>query len=243
MPDYEFWKDWKGKTKLEESAIRSIKAARRLILREIPKEQIIAIYAKGSFIRREMTKKSDVDTLTILKESKFLKKLKKLEEKYQDKYKPNIQFSGLSLWELKHDKPVKSKEGIKGLPSRTLKHIEDYKILYGKKIKKEDFIQKHPKEYLRNTIHAFKHIFLPMYKEKKFGFSQIIKQVFWLVEEEQILKGKNPPHNWKKLARSIKNKNHIIHDALKLRLRPTKDKKIRAKFIKKLNKYLSSSIN
>ena len=37
----------------------------------------------------------------------------------------------------------------------------------------------------------------------------------------------------------IKNKNHIIHDALRLRKRPTNDKTERAKFIRKLNQYLS----
>ena len=98
MVNYEFWKDWKRKTKLEESAIKSIKIARKIILSEIPKEQIVAIYAKGSFVRREMNKKSDVDTVTILKESKYLKNLKKLEEKYRDQYKTKIQFSGYSLW-------------------------------------------------------------------------------------------------------------------------------------------------
>ena len=73
MVNYEFWKDWKRKNKLEESAIKSIKTARKIILSEIPKEQIVAIYAKGSFVRREMNKKSDVDFVNILKRKKYLK--------------------------------------------------------------------------------------------------------------------------------------------------------------------------
>src|SRR3989344_7004305 len=88
-------------------------------------------------------------------------------------------------------------------------------------------------------VFAFKNIFLPGYKEKKFGFSEVVKQVFWLVENEQIWKGKHPPYHWKKMARSIKDKQHIIHDALRLRLRPTKDKVERAKFIRKLNAYIA----
>ena len=239
MINHEFWKDWKRKTKLEESAIKSIKIARKLILSEIPKEQIVAIYAKGSFVRREMNKKSDVDTVTILKASKSLKKLKKLEEKYCDNYEPQIQFSGYSLWELKHNKRVKSGKKLRASPSRTVQHLEHYNLLYGKRLRKEDFNQGPAKGHLRGMLFAFKKIFLPGYKEKKFGFSEIAKQVFWLVENEQIWKGKNPPHHWRKLAKSIKDENHIIHDALRFRLKPTKDKKERAKFIRKLNKYLS----
>ena len=106
-------------------------------------------------------------------------------------------------------------------------------------MKKENFYQDSPETHLRRIIFVFRNIFIPGYKEKKFGFSEIAKQVFWLVENEQTYLGKNPPHSWKKLAKTIKDKNHIIHDTLKYRLKPTKDKKERAKFIRKLEKYLS----
>ena len=59
MANHEFWGDWKNKTKLEEAAIKSLKAARVIIIQNIPKEEIVAIYARGSFVRREMNKKSD----------------------------------------------------------------------------------------------------------------------------------------------------------------------------------------
>lgn len=239
MVNYEFWNHWKRKTKLEEYAIKSIKIARKIILSEIPKEQIVAIYAKGSFVRREMNNKSDIDTVTILKESKYLKNLKTLEEKYRDQYNPQIQFSGYSLWELKHNKRTSSGKKIRASPSRTVQHLEHFKLLYGKRLRKEDFHQGSPKGHLRGMLYAFKEIFLPGYNKNEFGFSELPKQVFWLVENEQICRGKNPPYHWGKLAKSIKDKNHIIHDALKYRLKPTKDKKERAKFIRKLKKYLS----
>jgi len=74
----EFWKDWKRITKLEEKAIKSLKVAKKIILDNIPKEEIISIYAKGSFVRREMNKYSDVDIITVLKTKKYLKRLKTL---------------------------------------------------------------------------------------------------------------------------------------------------------------------
>ncbi|MFO7710453.1 MAG: nucleotidyltransferase domain-containing protein [Candidatus Woesearchaeota archaeon] len=234
-----FWNDWKRKTKLEESAIKSIKTGRKILLNEIPKEQIVAIYAKGSFVRREMNKKSDVDTVTILKESKYLKNLQQLEGKYGDRYKPQIQFSGYSLWELKRNKKTKHGNKLRASPSRTVQHLDHYKLLYGEKLDKSDFHQGSREGHLRGMLHAFKEIFLPGYEKNKFGFSDLVKQVFWLVENEQIWKGKNPPHHWGRLAKSIKDENHIIHDALRYRLKPIKDKNERAKFIRKLKKYIS----
>lgn len=239
MLDYEFWSDWKRRTKLENSAIKSIKIARKIILSEIPREKIVAIYAKGSFVRREMNKKSDVDTITILKESKYLKKLRKLEEEYRDVYNPKIQFSGYSLWELKHNKRVISSKEFRASPSRIVQHLEHYKLLYGIQLNKENFSQFAPERHLKGMIYAFKEIFIPQYYKKRFSFSELVKQVFWLVENESVWLGKNPPHNWKKLAKEIKDENHIIHDALRYRLKPTKDKNKMEKFTIKLKKYIS----
>jgi len=237
--DYEFLKDWKRKSKLEVAAIKSLKIAREIILKNLPKEEIIAIYAKGSFVRREMNKKSDVDTSTIVKHSKWLKKLKQLQKKYGDEYTPKIEFTGYSLWELKNNKKSKIGKKNRPAPSRAVHHLEHYKLIYGEVLKKEKFFQGDNKKRLKSMIDVFRITFLPNYKEKKLGFSSILKQTFWLVENEQKAKGKNPPHHWAKMAKSIKDEKHIIHDLLKLRKKSTKDKKERAKFINKLSKYLS----
>ena len=69
-------------------------------------------------------------------------------------------------------------------------------------------------------------------------FSEIVKQVFWLVEFEQRSLRKEVPHSWRLLTKSINEKNHIIHLTYKYRLHPTKDKKLRSQYIKKLKKYL-----
>lgn len=45
----EFWQDWKRKSKIEERAIKAIRRAKRLLLKEIGKENLFAIYIKGSF--------------------------------------------------------------------------------------------------------------------------------------------------------------------------------------------------
>lgn len=234
----EFWKDWKKITPLEKQAIKTLKSGEKIILKNIPKKEIIAIYVKGSFVRREMNEKSDVDTLTIVKSSKTLPKLRKLEEKYRDAFKPQIQFSGYSIWELKNNKRSGAGKKLRASPSRAVVHLDNYKLIYGKPLKKEELASGTEIGHLKGMINAFKDIFLPGYKEKKMGFSEIVKQVFWLVEFEQRARGKIPPNSWKKLAKLIKDKDHIIYDTLRLRLHPTKDKKIRRGYITKLKGYL-----
>lgn len=234
----EFYKDWKKKTRIEERAIESLKAARKIILKNIPKGEIISIYVKGSFVRREMNKKSDIDTVTILKTSKYLPKLEKLEKKYRYNFKPELQIVGYSLWELKTGKKTKYRSKNTPSSSRAVKHLSEYKLIYGNDISKDKFFMRGNKEDLEGMIKGFRRIFLQNYRKNKMGFSEIVKQVFWLMENEQKFLGKSPPHSWKKLVGSIKDKRNIAHDALKMRLYPTKDKKIRDKFIVKLKKCL-----
>ena len=75
MNKYKFWENWKL-NKLEKKGVKSILIAKKIILGNIPKKDIIASYVKGNFIRREMNKYSDVDTFTILRKSKNLAKLR-----------------------------------------------------------------------------------------------------------------------------------------------------------------------
>ncbi|MBU1198269.1 MAG: nucleotidyltransferase domain-containing protein [Nanoarchaeota archaeon] len=237
MKEYDFWKDWEGKTELEESAIKSCKVGKKIILENIPGEQIISIYIRGSFARRELDKKSDIDFMVILKKSNYLKKLNQLNQAYKDKFHPEIEIKGYSLWELKTGKRVKRSVSATP-PYRTVKHLPELKLIYGKDLSKNNFFSRSDIKDLKALVNAFRTIFLPQYSEKRMGFRDLIKQTFWLSELEQKVKGENPPHNWKKLDKFIKDEQHIVHDALKYRLQPTKDKNEKAKYLKKLKLYL-----
>jgi len=235
----EFWRDWKRKTKLEEAAIKSLKIGKKLILQEIPNSKIHSIYVKGSFVRREMNNKSDVDIVVIVNDNKYIKDIKDLYEKTKGKHKPDMGIGAHSLWELKNNKRFGKSKKLRASPYTFIRQIERYKLIFGKKLNPITYSKKvDDKRYLENRIKTFRNLFIPLYGEKKIGFLDLIKQVFWLVESEERAKSRNPPHNWKKLAKSIKNKNHIVQDSLRLRLKPTKDKKIRERYLRKLEKHL-----
>ncbi len=234
------WTSWENKTEQEEEAIKSLRAAKKIILNNIPKNKILAIYVGGSFIRREMTQKSDVDTWTIVKDNKLLSKFEKLEKEYKEKYKPNLSLRAFSLWELKNNERYLKRKKPRANPGRFVKKIKNYFLIYGKPLNTKDFIVRSDEEDLKKLIKAFNKTFLPLYEKGKLRFSDILKQVFWLVELEQKIKGKEVPYSWKKLVRSIENKNHIIHEALKFRVKRIKDEGKRKRFIVKLKKYLKS---
>jgi predicted nucleotidyltransferase len=236
----EVWEDWKRKTKREIEAIKAIKMGLKLVLNNIPKKEIISIYAKGSFIRREMKKNSDVDLFVVLKTKKHFKKLRSFAYNLKENSSPKINIGApYTLWELKTGKKLKISGNIKPNPTRIIKHIPHYELIYGKDISKFKLVQKEDKILLNGFIHTFNSYFLPKYEKKEIYFAEIIKQVFWLVEFEQRAKGKKVSHSWKALAKSIKNPNHIIHDTLKYRKKKPKNKRLRAGYIRRLKTYLN----
>ena len=237
MNQKEFWKDWKKVTKLEKEAINSLKKAKKVILENIPKDEIIAIYVYGSFARREMNKKSDVDTRTIVSSNKALAKLESIRKKYNENFKPRIEFSRYSLWELKTGKL--SKKGKKDRPntSRFLKNLESCKLIYGKPLDVKEFKVRSDEKDFVNLIKTFNTLFLPWYKTKKIGFQVLIKQVFWLTQLELKIKGKKPKHSFKDIAR-LTPKGHIVRETFKLRKTKTKDEKVRERFVKRLKQHI-----
>jgi len=233
----EFWRDWNNKTKIEKIAIESLRKAERILFENIPKEKIYAIYVKGSFVRREMNKKSDVDIVPITYDNKTLEKIMKLEETKGYLYKPS-ELLPHSLKEFEQGKRYLKYGSPKGGVDVTLRNLYKYKLIYGQPIDINKYSIRSDLEFLNDHINAFKTVFIPMYKEKKFGFSEIMKQVFFLVEREERIICKETPDSWKALANSIKDEKHIIHDVLKYRLHPTKDLEVRAKLLEKLQQYL-----
>lgn len=233
----EFWKDWKRKTRIESKGIEVVKEVRKLILKNILKNEIIGIYCKGSFSRREMNKWSDIDLITIIKHSHYLPILEKLQKENKKNLGLPIHLSGISIYELKKGKYCNANK-TKGSTSRIVKQLENYKIIYGNGLGENNFPVRSNKEDLESLIKFYKEYLFPAYENKKVGFSEIVKATFWLAEDEQKFKTGKSSTSWKNLAKSIKDKKHIVHETLKLRLHPTKNKRKRAAYLRKLKNYL-----
>jgi predicted nucleotidyltransferase len=208
-----FWESWKRKTKIETKAIETVQIALRFLLKNLDKKEIISVYIKGSMAKREMNPRSDVDFFIVTKYGKIIPK----------------KLSSIGTRDKKFGRPN---------PKRITSHLPFYKRIYGKELDYDSFAKKNPKSAARGMAKVFIESFIPMYEKKKMDFQNLIKQVFWLTYEEQEAKGNNAQYHWGKLASHVKDKNHIIHDAIKFRKNPTKDKEIRKKFITKLKKHV-----
>ncbi len=236
-----FYDNWKKKTKLEKAGIVTLKLAQDLIFENVSRDEIVSIYVKGSFPRREMNVGSDVDTLIVLRTKKYLSELRRLDKWGKSSgIIPYPQFAGYSLWELKTGKRIGKGNGAS--PSRVVKHLKEYELIFGEDLTKKNLYMREDKDDFEKMVRVFREKWLPDYEKGAFDFGMLVKQTFWLIENEQRVKGNTPPHAWKKLRDSIKNKKHIIYDAWEIRNNPKKDKvarqAVRKKFIVKLKKYL-----
>lgn len=237
MAKLDFWKDWKRTSKIEQRAIQGVVKARKILLDSVSNKKLVAIYVKGSFVRREMLPTSDVDIVPIVNDNKYLNKIIHLDKEMRHFYAP-AELLPISLWELKHKQLYAHRDetGPKGRPS--IDQFSTYKLIWGKALDATGFPSRTKTERFQGLLAAFDKIFLPLYKEKKFGFDELVKQVFWLTDLEQHIRGKNPSHVWKKLARSSP-KNHIVRDALKLRKSKNKTRAQKERFLRKLIVHLN----
>jgi predicted nucleotidyltransferase len=234
-----FYQNWKNKTSLEKSAIKSLNSALKIIFQQVSKKEIFAIYVMGSFVRREMNNKSDVDIMVVVKNSKYNKKIERINLDFGEKFNPEINLCVYSIWELKTGRRCKSilKKG-KPHPIKLAPLLPGYKLIYGKQIPLKILKKRCPKEDVEGMIDSFEEVLFPWYRKNIIDFDFLVKQIFWIVYDEQRARGKNPPYEWKNLKEFIKEKNHIVHEAYDFRIHPTKNKKIQKSFIKKIKNYL-----
>lgn len=235
MIQYNFWVNWKDKTEIEKKAINSVEKARDLVIKAIPKDNLVAIYIKGSFARREMKKGSDVDMVPIVTENKYQNAVFGVNN---PRIKPVVVVP-LSLWEFEHNKlwtKSNHKPDLRAKPDRLLKKLRECKLIYGKALNPQNYPIRDDRSTLKDEIKVIKNGYIPFYEKGEIKFDPLLKEVFWLVELEQNVLGKKVDHSFEGIAKSVDDIDHIIHDAFDLRKNPSKNKE--KKFILKLKRHL-----
>ncbi len=224
---------------LKQRANISIEKAKELILKAIPNNEIFSIYLKGSFVQDEMLLDSDVDVVAILKSEEYLPLVYKLTEQFGETIDPPFQIVAYTVKELETGEKAINRIKSTTSVSRFNKHLDSLPLIYGTRPEGKLFMRTDEKDLTIN-IQNFRTMYIPDYKEGKFGFKQLLKQVFWLVEAEQRLKGLKPGYSWQKLADATGDTKDIIHLALKYRKQDEISKDEEDDFIDKLEKYLNS---
>ncbi len=239
MTNYNFWQSWKNKTRVEKKAIEAVKKSRQLVIKAIPKGKLYAIYIKGSFVRREMRKGSDVDFVPIVTENKYEGAIFSLNTLDVEP----CCIVPLSLWEFKHNKlfaksPCSRETRAK--PDRFLKKLDKCRLIYGKALNPKKYPIRSNKKVLKDEIKIIKNAYIPLHKKGEVSFKEMAKEVFWLTEIELNLKGIKVIPSFKEILKSVKNKNHIIHEAYKFMKNKKKGKVQEKKFVLKLEKYMKN---
>lgn len=238
MEKHDFWKGWKNKTKIEEKAIVAVERARALVVSAVPKSALVAIYIKGSFARREMKEGSDVDMVPIVTENKYEGEVFGVNS---IEIEPVIVVP-LSYWELEHNKLYSKNDhtpDLRAKPDRFLKKLSECKLIYGIPLDTSKFLIREDKHALEEEIKRIRDGYIPAYESGKIDFSPLLKEVFWLVELEQNVKGNKVEHSFEGILKSVNDKNHIVYDAFKFRTGEYKTDSEKKAFIMKLKRYLS----
>ena len=79
-----------------------------------------------------------------------------------------------------------------------------YKLIFGKDLSGMNLYTRSNEKDLSELVKIFKDKWIPSCEKGDFDFKMLVKQTFWLVENEQRTGGINPPHGWKKLRDSMK---------------------------------------
>src|SRR3989344_4316729 len=161
---YAFWTHWEKITPLEKLAIKAINLAMKLIIKSVPAKALVAVYIKGSFVRREMKKGSDIDIVPIVTENKY-------EGKVFSVNSPKIfpaMVIPLSLWELKNNKLFTKgshNPDLRAKPDRLLSHIKECKLIYGKPLNTKEFKIGNNTTALKDEIEVVRKGYIKQYRK------------------------------------------------------------------------------
>src|SRR6056297_161798 len=238
------WKYWKNKTQIEKDAIDSMLKAKDYILKNIPKKEIVSIYVYGSFAKRKITKKSDLDILVVLKSDDSLEFVEDTITNAVKLSNVELDISTISLNEIKHKKIKKEKR--KYTPPWFFPPLapDNFYLIYGietfqNKFSREDLIDRYVKS-IKTSISLYYGSWKPSY------WFSLLKVLYYLVEDECFIKEDNFIYKRKSfdlftynsLENLIKEKDHIIHKVIKYLKNSEReaDIKERKKFINQAKK-------
>jgi len=222
---------------LIKNAEASIEKAKVVILQNIPEEEIVAIYVKGSYAQGELRPDSDVDVVVILKTEEYLPKVYTLDADISNPAQIPFAIVAYTLNELQTGEKASNRPKVTSPVSVFVKELDYLPLICGTKPEGKLFTRTDLKD-LTALMGAFRSTFLPQYADKKFSFKEMIKQVLWLADREQRVLGNVQGYSWQALADYVIDKNHILHLALRLRRQDKITPAETSDLLKKLEEYL-----
>ncbi|MFH1315011.1 MAG: hypothetical protein ABIH67_01295 [Candidatus Uhrbacteria bacterium] len=233
---FAFWKDWDNITEIETNAIEKIQLAKNKIINAVPKGQLVAIYIKGSFVRREMKEGSDIDIVPVVTKDCY-------QESVWETNTPEVLPAivvPISVEEFV-DNELHSETDLavdlRAKPDSFLRMLDECELIYGQPLNLDNYPIRTDKETLVDEISVIRNGYIPYFESGQVDFDPLLKETFWLIELVQTVNGKRPKYSFEGIAASVDDNDHIVHDALGLRMMGSK--KQRSDFVVKLKEYLN----
>lgn len=222
---------------LKQKAEISIAKAKELIIKSIPKEELVSIYVKGSYVQDELKSDSDVDFVVVLKTEEYLPFVYTLTNDPSNPKEMPFSILAYTMGELLTGVRASNRPQNVTASSVFVKQIDQMLLIYGTKPEGKLFTRTDLKD-MTAFLPLFKNTFMSTTGELKITFSELLKLTLWLVYRELRLLGFVPEYSWQKFADLIEDKNHIVHETLKLRRQEAVTDEEKANFVKKLLVYL-----
>ncbi len=233
---YDFWDIWTDITPIEKKAIEVTIRARDKVISSVPKEELIAIYVKGSFVRREMNEGSDVDMVPIVLHTSFEGRAFGVNDNDIDP----VMVVPLSIEEFESNELATKSDlsiDLRAKPDRFLRMLDESRIIFGQKIEPGNYPIRSDAEAYKDEIEIILNGYVPQFLEGKIDFSPLLKEFFWMTEMELASKGVSVPHTFLGIAEASPA-SHLIHEALRLRESGKLDRESGVRFVQKLQEFL-----
>ncbi|MBU0460548.1 MAG: nucleotidyltransferase domain-containing protein [Nanoarchaeota archaeon] len=236
-----FWRFWFWKTKQEKKYIKACLEAYNKRFGISP-DKILSVYVGGSFARRELVDKSDIDFFIIIKNDEDLAKLIKLRNKELliDEIEMCIHIYSLGELESQEFKAPRVK-GRKGPPREVLADLTECEFLGGTPLDLHGIAEIPPDdEMLRSTLRKAKGMLIKQRGEVQWWLKGIAKHMFLVVhfEARVRLNQKFHFHRKKLLRRFGRENDHIIHLCDAVMKNPESFVLKKDEFVKKVKEYL-----
>ena len=234
---FNFWDSWVDITDIERRAIVATIRARDLVIKSVPKEVLVAIYIKGSFVRREMNEQSDVDMVPIVTQTKWESKVFEVNGL---EVKP-VMVVPLSLEEFAANHlETKSEESIdlRVGPDKFLRMIDKYKLVYGKPLNPDDFPIRTDEEMYFDYKKIIVEGYIPLFLKGEIDFSPLLKEFFWMMEMRMASLEIKVPHTFVGIAKGAKN-DPLVREALRLRQKNLVDRDEQLQFVNRLREWVA----
>ena len=234
---FDFWTSWSNINPTEQKAINATIKARKLVVQSVPAETLVAVYIKGSFPRREMNSRSDVDMVPIVTKTKFegsIFGVNRLE------ISP-VMVVPLSIEEFRTNSlATKSDQSfdLRAKPDRFLRTIDRYQLIYGTPLDPSGYPIRSDLEAYHDDVDIIKNGYLPLFLKGEISFGPLLKKFFWMTEMELAGQGIVVPHTFTGIAGGA-NKSHLIQEALRLRQQDKISRAEELEFVKKLQAWLA----